>query len=188
MYTLKSSHIWAKISLLALIICALPQAQASAQLLIDHIQPDANGDITLPLAQYEHLVGTTQHYEKFFSLMTFWLGVPYQRGGTTPSGVDCSGFTYALCRDMYGVKLPRTSQEQYNSVDLIDKSLLGQGDLVFFSGNVDSLGVSHVGVYLGNGKFMHASTSGVKIDNLDSTYYRTRYVGGGKVKYALEKK
>ena len=177
----KKTRTYKKILVAFLLLCA-SYTQALCQPTTEKPKPDKRGNVTIPAQQFDQLLSASEHYAKLFSLMTFWLGTPYLRGGTSPSGVDCSGFTYALCRDMYNIKLPRTSQEQYQQVTLTEKDLLTQGDLVFFNGGADSSNVSHVGVYLGNGKFMHAATSGVKIDSLESDYYKTHYVGGGKVK------
>lgn len=108
-----------------------------------------------------------------------WYGTRYQYGGSTMSGVDCSGFTQQLTTAVYGVSLPRTSKEQYQSCQRIEATELREGDLVFFN---TSGGVSHVGVYLRNNKFVHASTSaGVMISDLQEPYYKQRWVGAGRL-------
>ncbi len=109
-----------------------------------------------------------------------WWGSPYRWGGNTRGGVDCSGYTVALMKNVYGVTIPRTSSLQYKSGVAVSKGNLRRGDLVFF--NTNGRGVSHVGVYLGAGKFTHVSNSdGVTIDDLDSPYYKKRYVGARRV-------
>lgn len=108
-----------------------------------------------------------------------WYGTRYRYGGTTKSGVDCSGFVCALSSDVYGRALPRTSREQFDRAQKIGRDYLQEGDLVFFNTRG---GVSHVGIYLGNNKFVHASTSsGVVISDLDEEYYRRRFVGAGRL-------
>lgn len=108
------------------------------------------------------------------------IGTKYRGGGTTKAGFDCSGFVSYVYNDL-GVSLPRTSSGMYASGSKIDKSDLSSGDLVFF--NTSGRGVSHVGIYIGDGKFIHSSTSkGVKIDKLSDPYYwGDRYVGAKRI-------
>lgn len=109
-----------------------------------------------------------------------WYGVRYRTGGNTKSGVDCSGFTVAVYAAVYGMALPRVSREQYRISRKISTTELQEGDLVFF--NTRGSGVSHVGVYLGNNKFIHASVSrGVMVNDIFETYYLQRYVGAGRI-------
>lgn len=110
--------------------------------------------------------------------MDNWYGTPYRLGGSNKRGVDCSAFTRALVNDVFKIELPRTAREQYAKVEKIKKSELVEGDLVFFNTRG---GVSHVGLYLGNNKFIHSSSSrGVAISDLDEDYWSARYVGAGK--------
>jgi lipoprotein Spr len=109
-----------------------------------------------------------------------WYGVRYRTGGNTKSGVDCSGFTVAVYQTVYGINLPRVSRDQYRISRKISTTELKEGDLVFF--NTRGSGVSHVGVYLGNNKFMHASVSrGVMVNGLFEPYYLKRYIGAGRI-------
>ena len=109
-----------------------------------------------------------------------WYGVRYRTGGNTKSGVDCSGFTVAVYATLYGIALPRVSREQYRTSRKISTTELEEGDLVFF--NTNGSGVSHLGIYLGNNKFIHASVSrGVMVNGLFEPYYLKRYVGAGRV-------
>ncbi len=108
-----------------------------------------------------------------------WYGVRYRTGGNTKTGVDCSGFTVAVYAAVYGFALPRVSREQYRTARKISTTELQEGDLVFF--NTNGRGVSHVGVYLGNNKFIHASVSrGIMVNGLFEPYYLKRYVGAGR--------
>ncbi len=104
-----------------------------------------------------------------------YLGVPYAWGGESFSGVDCSGFVQAVFR-RNGVELPRTADAQFEIGHHVSASGLLPGDLVFFE--TYSEGASHVGIYLGGGRFVHASASdGVRIDSLSEDYYSSRYLG-----------
>lgn len=109
-----------------------------------------------------------------------WYGVRYRTGGNTKNGVDCSGFTVAVYAAVYGFALPRVSRDQYRISRKISTTELQEGDLVFF--NTNGRGISHVGVYLGNNKFIHASVSrGVMVNGLFEPYYIKRYAGAGRI-------
>lgn len=109
-----------------------------------------------------------------------WRGAPYVYGGVSRRGVDCSGFTMQVMREM-GVSLPHSSAGQFRYGTPVAKSSLREGDLVFF--NTTGRGISHVGVYLGSGQFIHASTprTGVIVSNINEAYYRNTYVGARRV-------
>ena len=108
-----------------------------------------------------------------------YIGVPYLWGGTTPSGFDCSGFLQYVFRQN-GLNLLRTSKEQYTMGVYVARNQLRKGDLVFFQ--TGSNGISHVGMYIGNDQFIHASSSnGVTISNLSNSYWIRTYYGARRV-------
>jgi len=115
----------------------------------------------------ENLVQTAKSYQ----------GVPYLWGGTTERGFDCSGLAMAVYR-MNGLRLPRSSRDQYSAGSAVAKEALQKGDLVFFATG-SSRQVSHVGLYMGGGTFIHAPSHGRSIctEQLSDKYYRQRYVG-----------
>lgn len=110
-----------------------------------------------------------------------WWGTNYCIGGSTRNCIDCSGFSNMLMQNVYNVSLPRTAQEQYNMSNHIDLEEMREGDLVFFyTGGRE---ISHVGVYLLNNKFVHASSSGgVMVNDLNDNYWKSRFKGAGRYK------
>ena len=118
--------------------------------------------------------------EYLLKMVDEWWGTRYSLGGTTKDGIDCSGFTQIIIGNLYNLQLPRTAHEQYRKCNKIDYEDLKEGDLVFFT---SGRSISHVGVYLMNNKFVHASTSqGVMISDLADSYWGSKYKGGGRVK------
>jgi cell wall-associated NlpC family hydrolase len=114
-----------------------------------------------------------------YSFIDDWYGTHYRMGGTTKKGIDCSAFSGTLLSTIYSFDMPRTAREQYKVCEKINKEDLMAGDLVFFNTRG---GVSHVGVYLTNNRFVHSSSSeGVKISSLDETFYTKKFIGGGRV-------
>lgn len=106
-----------------------------------------------------------------------WLGTRYLFGGTSKSGIDCSAFTRTVYRSI-GFGLPRTAAMQWEVGDAVDREELQFGDLVFFNTR-SAVWVSHVGMYLGNDLFAHASSrNGVTVSSLNSDYYSSHYIGG----------
>lgn len=105
-----------------------------------------------------------------------YMGVPYVWGGDTPTGWDCSGFTQYVMREN-GINILRTAAEQFSQGTPVDKANLQVGDMVFFT--TYKPGASHVGFYMGDGKFIHASSAAkqVTINSLSETYYTERYIG-----------
>lgn len=111
-----------------------------------------------------------------------FLGVPYKRGGNTvETGFDCSGFVRAMYNQTVGHLLPRRAEEQAAATQKIDRSELKPGDLVFF--NTMRRAFSHVGIYVGEGKFIHAPRTGaeVRVEDMNGSYWQHRFNGARRV-------
>ena len=116
--------------------------------------------------------------EPLINFLETWYGTPYRYGGSTQQGIDCSAFTSNMMNTLFGYSLPRSSREQYAACKRISPKKMEYGDLVFFGTKGR---ITHVGVYLGNDKFAHASTSnGVMISDLNEEYFRKRWAGVGR--------
>lgn len=119
--------------------------------------------------------------EKLYRFIDSWLGVPHRQGGMDKNGVDCSGFTTLLENEIYERSLPRTASLMAGEVKRKFEEELKEGDLVFF--DFEGQKFSHVGVYLQNNKFVHASSSkGVIISNLKDPWYYKYFSRAGSVR------
>lgn len=129
-------------------------------------------------ADYEGTSATNTVREELIAYAYTYLGTPYVYGGSSYSGADCSGFTMAVFAQ-FGYSLPHGASDQYYAAASVSSEERQAGDLVFF----DTFGgISHVGIYLGGGQFIHASSSGgVKINSLYESYYAACYLGAGRI-------
>jgi NlpC/P60 family len=119
--------------------------------------------------------------ERLYRFIDSWIGVPYKNGGMDKKGVDCSAFTILLTNEIYNKPLPRTARLMAEDVKRKFEKDLKEGDLVFF--DFDRQKFSHVGVYLQNNKFVHASTSkGVIISDLKDQWYYKYFSRAGSIK------
>ena len=111
-----------------------------------------------------------------------WLGVPYRNGGTTEQGIDCSGLTSAIYKKVYRKSLERNSDDQRKKdCRKVKKSKLREGDLVFFHNGRKKKTATHVGIYLKDRKFIHASSrQGVIISTIDEDYWEKHWLSGGR--------
>lgn len=118
---------------------------------------------------------------KLYQFVYDWLGTPYRLGGDSKRGIDCSKFSLALYENVFNTTIGYNSRNQYANVTPINKKELQAGDLVFFK--IRSRSITHVGVYLGDDKFAHASSSkGVMVSNLKEPYWARYYYNGGRPK------
>lgn len=125
---------------------------------------------------FEHEADLLKAYQ-----LTQWLETPYQFAGTSKAGSDCSGFVYAFYEQNNGILLHRSSKEMINNVDVVAPEKAHLGDIVFFARNGDE--IFHVGIYLADRKFIHASTKkGVVISSLNDYFYKKHFFAVGKAK------
>jgi lipoprotein Spr len=124
----------------------------------------------------------TLHSLELYRAVLRWLGTPYRYSGSDDDGMDCSGFVSAVVGEAFGLTLAASSRDMYSdNVVPVERTDLQEGDLVFF--RIRSRHISHVGIYLGNGRFAHASRSrGVTISSLESSYYKKYFFHGGRLK------
>jgi cell wall-associated NlpC family hydrolase len=110
-----------------------------------------------------------------------WKGVPYKYGGSSKNGTDCSGFVGSVYKEVYGKQLKRTSVDMVDNVRFVSKKELKAGDILFFK--INSRKISHVGIYIADNKFIHASTkNGVVVSDLNQKYYADSFYKGGRVR------
>lgn len=129
-------------------------------------------------------VDTASELELYYQMYE-WLGTRYRFGGETKRGVDCSGFTGIVYEKVYKRVLPRDSRSMYKMTNPIPRSQMKEGDLLFF--RIRRGQVSHVGIYLGDNKFVHASTTqGVIVSDLREDYYRRYFYKAGRLKSSTD--
>ena len=121
---------------------------------------------------------------KLFQFVYDWIGTPYRFGGSSRKGIDCSAFTKELYEKVFNMDLKRNSRDIFSMVTPVAKDDLKQGDLVFFK--IHSRSISHVGIYLGDGRFAHASSRGVAVSSIDDAYYSRYFYRGGRMLASLK--
>lgn len=120
--------------------------------------------------------------EQLISEARKWLGTPYVYGGSSRSGTDCSGMIMELFRTVYNIKLPRSAAMQQSYSSEIERNNLTAGDLIFFCTGKSKNRVSHVGLYIGKGKMIHASSSrGVMESGIEERYWQRTYYSSGRI-------
>lgn len=137
------------------------------------------------LSQIMHVAVSATSNMKLFDFVYEWIGTPYRFGGGTKKGIDCSAFTKTLYSQVFNIDIKRNSRDIFSMVSPVKKDELKEGDLVFFK--IHSRSISHVGIYLGNSRFAHASSRGVAVSSLDDDYYSRYFYKGGRVLSAFRK-
>ena len=122
---------------------------------------------------------------KLYKFIYEWIGTPYRFGGNTKKGIDCSAFTKAIYDKVFNTTLLRNSRDIFSMVDPLPKDELKEGDLVFFK--IKSTRITHIGIYLGDDRFAHASSKGVAVSSLDDAYYSRYFYKGGRVLESFKK-
>lgn len=129
--------------------------------------------------EFESLVKNLDIKSKILDQYADWKGVAYRLGGSTKSGIDCSAFVQRTFREQFGVELPRSTSDQQFSGTKINRSKLQAGDLVLFK---TGRTMRHIGIYIGNDKFVHASTSsGVIVSEMTNTYWNKRFYAARRI-------
>lgn len=144
------------------------------------------GNISSLQLKYAQLLGTEAAQIENNDLLRSvdeWYGTRYRMGGANKSGIDCSAFVQAVYLTAFGMAVPRTAFEQFRVANRISATEMKEGDLVFFN---TTGGVSHVGIYLRNNKFIHASVArGVTVSDLFDPYYLKRFLGIGRIEKSM---
>jgi cell wall-associated NlpC family hydrolase len=147
---------------------------------------DALAELLMSKGLVQRLEGVRQQMSSTASELVVtamgFLGVPYRRGGeSAETGFDCSGFVRAIYEQTVGLVLPRRAAEQAQATEIINREDLKPGDLVFF--NTMRKAFSHVGIYVGDGKFIHSPRSGaqVRVEDMRTAYWQTRFNGARRV-------
>jgi len=158
-----------------LFILLLGSFVINAQDTIYHINEDAKVYFTSQKIVIDSVLTPELYYISFE-----WIGTKYKYAGESKKGVDCSGFVAEIYKNVYGIQLAGGSKDIYTQVKPLEKDELKEGDLVFFKIKRDK--ISHVGIYLSNNKFVHASVhSGVVVSDLDEPYYKEYFFEGGRI-------
>ena len=127
-------------------------------------------------------IGLTDNHKLYVNAAE-WIGTPYRAGGDSKHGTDCSGLVSQLYKKTYRIRLSRSTDGQLKESNRIARRNLREGDLVFFTSRASRKKVAHVGIYLKDGKFVHASTGqGVIVSSLKEDYYTKHWLCGGRVK------
>ena len=161
------------------------QTKASATQPAEKAPDEQDGLIKDYFSQIMGVALSTTSNVKLFQFVYDWIGTPYHFGGETRKGIDCSAFTKELYSKVFNLTIKRNSRDIFSMVSPLRRDELKEGDFVFFK--IHSRSISHVGIYLGNNRFAHASVRGVAINSLDDDYYGKHFYKGGRLLDAFKK-
>lgn len=146
----------------------------------DNFPKNETNEEAIVLEKYSNLIGEAVHNADLYQFIDDWYATPHCIGGKTKSCIDCSGFSSVLYNEVYKTKIGGSSSTIYTKCKPLEKGAEREGDFVFFKINQSK--ISHVGIYLANNKFVHASTSkGVIISSLEEAYYKKWFWGFGRL-------
>ena len=161
------------------VIAAQAQTKTNTASTPDKPSDEQDGLIKEYFSQIMGVALSTTSNVKLFQFVYDWVGTPYHFGGDSRKGIDCSAFTKELYSKVFNLTIKRNSRDIFSMVSPVSKDDLQEGDLVFFK--IHSRSISHVGIYLGNGRFAHASSRGVAVSSLDDGYYNRYFYRGGRL-------
>ncbi len=161
------------------VFAAMAQTKTAASQPADKAPDEQDGLIKEYFSQIMGVALSTTSNVKLFQFVYDWVGTPYHFGGDSKKGIDCSAFTKELYSNVFNLTIKRNSRDIFSMVSPVSKDDLQEGDLVFFK--IHSRSISHVGIYLGDNKFAHASSKGVSISSLDDGYYSRYFYKGGRL-------
>ncbi|MDB5133610.1 MAG: glycoside hydrolase [Mucilaginibacter sp.] len=167
------------------IFAAQAQTKSTTGQPADKAPDEQDGLIKDYFSQIMGVALSTTSNVKLFQFVYDWIGTPYHFGGDSKRGIDCSAFTKELYGKVFNLTIKRNSRDIFSMVAPVRKDELQEGDLVFFK--IHSRSISHVGIYLGNNRFAHASSRGVAINSLDDSYYSRYFYKGGRLLDAFKK-
>lgn len=161
------------------IVAAQAQTKNTPTQPAEKVPNEQDGLIKEYFSQIMGVALSTTSNVKLFQFVYDWVGTPYHFGGDTRNGIDCSAFTKELYSKVFNLTIKRNSRDIFSMVSPVRRDELQEGDLVFFK--IHSRSISHVGIYLGNNRFAHASSKGVAINSLDDGYYSRYFYKGGRL-------
>lgn len=167
------------IALLFSILAAQAQTKTTSSILDEKIPDEQESLAKDYLSQIMGVALSATSNMKLFHFVYDWIGTPYRFGGSSKNGIDCSAFTKELYSQVFNMDIQRSSRDIFSMVNPVRREELKEGDLVFFK--IHSRRISHVGIYLGNNRFAHASSRGVAISSLDDAYYTRYFYRGGRM-------
>ena len=154
-----------------------PQSTATQQ----STTPMQKSDYERMQEEVERLVLPSDSIARLIKEAASWIGTPYRYGGQDRKGTDCSGMVVEVFKKAFNEKLPRTSRDQQTACHSVDSVAMQPGDLLFYATGRDKGRISHVGLYIGNGEMIHASSSrGVIVSNIAERYYAMRFRSVGR--------